>query len=84
MAVLSTPAREAVFGKFCQEMSASRTGIPLVKADLRAVFNAADDRAEANASNYNLALPQPGRGALTAKDKARVLALVMDARWGGI
>lgn len=74
MAVLNDADRAALWADFM------RLGLPLAgltKADLRAAFNAADDWADANKASYNAALPQPARGALTAPQKAKLLAMVI-------
>jgi hypothetical protein len=82
MAVLSDVEREKVWAEFMA------TAGPLLesffgmsKTDLRAAVNAADQWADDNASSFNLAIPQPARGAMTAKAKARLLVWVVERRW---
>lgn len=55
--------------------------MPLAKADLRAVVNAIDDWVVANAAAFNTALPQPGRTALSAAQKALLLSVVVGKRY---
>lgn len=57
--------------------------VGIVKADLRAAVNAIDDFLETNAAAINNAIPQPARGALSAAQKARLIAYVALRRWGG-
>jgi len=82
MAVLSEQNRAAVWADFMRDESSAHNSIGITKADLRAAFNAADDWAEANATSFNSALPQPARGALTARQKAKLLAMVLFQRYG--
>lgn len=81
MAALPDVSRAEVHGGFMREESA--TFGALTKADLRAAINALDDYLEANASAINLVIPLPARTALTAAQKARLLARVALKRWGG-
>src|SRR6185436_13164152 len=76
MAVLSDPDRVALWAKLMQDASASRTPLPLLKAELRAAVDAADAWADANAAAYNTA-----RTALTTKQKALLLMYVIERRW---
>lgn len=52
----------------------------LSKADFRTAVDATDQWASDNASSYNSALPTAARNALTAPQKARLLAAVVLAR----
>mgnify|MGYP001571599461 CR=1 FL=1 len=81
MAVLANADRQRIFEEFMGEISADQEVCPVVKADLRAAFNAADDFAVSVASTYNAALPQPFRGAASASLKARVFQKVLRERW---
>lgn len=54
----------------------------LTKADLLAAVGAVDDWCEANSAAFNTAIPQPARGALTASQKAILLAIVVMRRAG--
>lgn len=83
MAVLSDNNRAAVCAQLQDEVSNVREALSgVTKADLRAAVNAVDAWVEANAAAYNSAIPQPVRGALTAKQKARLLYLVSLKRLG--
>jgi hypothetical protein len=52
----------------------------LLKADIQAAINAADDWADSNAASYNSALPTAFRTNATAAHKALLLAMVVLAR----
>ncbi len=80
MAVLSDSDRLALWMQYMAAASQRRDPLPLSKADLRAAINAADTWADDNASAYNLAIPQPARAALTAKQKAEILMFVIRRR----
>lgn len=78
MAVLTSQQREGVWADYMRQ----RVGdISITKTELRAAVDAADAWADANAAAYNSALPQPARGALTAKQKASLLAYVVMRRF---
>lgn len=78
MAVLGNNARQSICDEFATQVSAVRDSLGnLTKAQLRAAFNAADDWADANAASFNSALPVVSRNALTATQKAQLLALVV-------
>ena len=81
MAVLSDANRYALWGQYMSDASARRDALPLSKADLRAAVNAVDAWVDANAAVFNLAIPQPARSALTAKQKADLLRYVVGRRW---
>ena len=83
MAVLSNAERSDVWAEFMREESNDRNPITgLTQAQLRAAFDAVDDWVEANASSLNTAIPQPARGALTTRQKAKLLAAVVAKRFG--
>lgn len=75
MAVLSDPNREATWADYMRDDA--NQPCPVTKADLRAALNAADQWREDNAASFNAALPQPFRGAATAKQKAALLLYVI-------
>lgn len=54
----------------------------LLKADIQAAVDAADGWVSANSASYNTALPLTARTALTAKQKAKLLMLVIAKRYG--
>lgn len=70
--------RFQVFAHLCRVI-----GWPaLTKPDIKAAVDAVDDWADANATSYNSALPQPFRGTATAAQKAALLAYVCMRRAG--
>lgn len=82
MAVLSDADRAAAAAEFMSDLSAERFQLAgLTKADVRAALDAADLWADLNATAYNLALPQPFRGAVNAALKTRLLTFVIRRRW---
>lgn len=81
MAVLSTAKRREAWAQMHADISAERESIAVTKDDLLAVFNALDDWFDANAATVNQAIPQPQRSALTARQKARILMLVLAKRF---
>lgn len=82
MAVLSDADREAVWASFMETASPFlETLFGMSKVDIRAAVNALDQWAEDNAAAVNSAIPQPARGAMTAKQKARLLVWVIERRW---
>jgi hypothetical protein len=80
MAVMTDAQRAELNGEIMRALSAARELIPMLKADLRAAVNAADDWANTNASTYNLALPLPFRTSATADQKSRLLEAVISTR----
>lgn len=83
MAVLSDPDRAALAADFQRTPLHIGNGAGgLTKADLRAAINGADDWADANATAYNSAIPQPARGAMTSKQKTLLLSYVILKRAG--
>jgi len=81
MAVLSDADRFALWAQFMSDSGATRDPLPLSKVDLRAAVNAIDVWVDTNAAAFNTAIPQPARGALTAKQKASLLLYVVKRRW---
>jgi len=80
MAAMTTEQRRAVWARIMRDETET---LGLLKADLLAAVNALDDFLETNAATINAAIPQPARGALTVAQKARLLAYVALARYGG-
>jgi hypothetical protein len=78
MAALSDPDRAIVWA---DSMRALPGPISITKADLRAAVNALDDFLEANQTAINNTIPQPARGALSTKQKAQLLMLVIERRY---
>lgn len=81
MAVLSDQERAEITAKYMEDLSRSRTPIPVSKAELRAAVNATDDWQDQNAAGYNAALPQPARGALSTAEKSNLFTRVSDKRY---
>lgn len=77
MPVLPTGDRENLWGELMRIASARREGLPLVKADLLAAVHAVDDWINSNAASFNAAVPLPARTALTGRQKAEILMLVI-------
>jgi hypothetical protein len=63
-------------------MRANEEPISITKAELRAVINATDQWIDDNAAAYNLAIPQPARGSLSATQKTLVFVYVAMRRRG--
>lgn len=82
MATLNEADRSVAWTVFMQEESKVRQGMALTKADLRAAIDATDDWVNTNAASFNTAIPQPARGALTARQKAKLLLMVVERRFG--
>jgi len=78
MAVLSNAERVDVRAKWMRENTDTCT---LIKTDLLDAIAATDDWADLNASAFNLALPLIARTNLTAKQKARLLAFIIQRRF---
>ena len=79
MALLTDGQRRALWAAF-QRGDTGPMGA-LTKADLRAAVDALDAFLESNSAAINSAIPQPARGALTARQKAMLLVHVVDQRY---
>lgn len=79
MAIMSDEERRRCWAQF---MRANAEPISITKADLRAALNATDQWIDDNAGAYNLALPQPARGALSATQKTLLFVYVAMRRRG--
>ena len=78
---LTDAQRRAIWADFQRDLSSEHEEIgPLTKPQLRAAFSAVDDWIDANAASFNAALPAPAKAALTARQKARMFALVVQKR----
>lgn len=80
MAVLSNADRREVWAEFMRSTEAGET-FSITKAELRAAVDAIDGWVDDNAASFNAAIPQPARGALTARQKARLLSRVIAQRF---
>ena len=78
MAALSESDRVEIWAAFMRQNDELST---TEKAALRAAVDATDTWVDANAAAFNQALPQPARGALTGRQKARLLMLVVNKRF---
>lgn len=78
MAALAEADRVACWGKMMRESSST---LALTKPDLRAAVDAIDSWVESNQAAFNNAIPQPARGALTTKQKAGLLMIVVSRRY---
>lgn len=65
-----------------QIMRDNRNPIAVLKMELRAAVDAADQWAEDNATSFNQALPVIARTNLTAKQKAMLLMFILAKRYG--
>ena len=75
MAVLTWQQRQQCLGPLLDMM-----GGRMEKGLARAVIDASDDWAEANAAGFNLAIPQPARSIMSADEKAALLQIVIERR----
>lgn len=80
MAVLGNADRRDVRDEFMRTPEPGDT-FGIVKADLRAAVDAIDQWVDDNAASFNAAIPQPARGALTVRQKARLLSYVIAKRF---
>lgn len=82
MAALADADRREAWAEFMRGESNERNGMALAKVDLRAAFDALDSWVDSQALVINVAIPQPARGALTARQKAKILSMVLAKRYG--
>ena len=78
MAVLDNTDRAKLWADF---MSSNTEVMGITKADLRAAVDAIDDWLNTNASTLNSVIPQPARGTLSTKQKAKLLVHVIEKRY---
>lgn len=81
MAVLPDNDRIKLWAEVMSLLSDAHETCTINKIDLRAALNAADDWADSNAASYNSALPLPARTSLTARQKAKLLMIVLRRRY---
>lgn len=81
MAILSNADRQAIWAQVMHKLSTNRDTTALLKTDLQAALNAADDWVNANRVSYNSALPLAARTTLTPAQKAYLLAIVVLQRF---
>lgn len=78
MALLPTLNRQKVWSGLQRSLDCPGG---ITKVQLQAVVDATDQWAEDNSASFNTAIPQPQRGILTARQKAFILAAVLDERF---
>lgn len=81
MAVLNETDRADVWRMYMKILSQERQTINITKQELRAAIDAVDTWVENNTASFNTAIPQPARGSLTARQKARLLVYVVMRRF---
>lgn len=82
MAALTDADRQQVWKEYQSNLGALREIVgALSKQDVKAAVDAIDAWVEANTASYNAAIPQPARGALTTKQKAGLLMMVVERRF---
>lgn len=81
MAVLPDGDRAQLHAEVMRAWSAGHEAVSITKPELRAAVDAIDNWVDANAASFNTAIPQPARGALTARQKALLLEYVVRRRF---
>jgi hypothetical protein len=81
MAALPTADRARIWRGLQRQWSAQQETVGVMKADLLAAVNAADDWVDANAASFNSALPAAARTNLTAAQKSLLLCAVVLLRF---
>lgn len=82
MAQLTEQQRAEIWAKIMQVFSADNDAVgSMSKQDLRNAVDAIDTWIDDNTNNFNVSIPQPTRNALTAKQKSRILMLIVGKRW---
>lgn len=80
MAVLDEANRFELWARFMREPEVGET-YEITKQQLRAAVDGLDDFLNANEGAINSAIPQPARGSLTTRQKARLLRYVVRQRY---
>lgn len=84
MAQLSTEVRRKLCAEYQSDLSGAREALAGVsKATLLSAVAAIDTWLDTNATALNNALPAAAKTGLTVEQKARLLTMVVKARWGG-
>lgn len=81
MSALTTQQRAEVTALYHATIPVGETHSAVLKADIKAAFDAVDDWVVANATAFNNALPAAAKTNLTAAQKARLLQLVVAKRY---
>lgn len=79
MAVLDATSRARAVAQWMRD---NAEPVSITKAQLRAALDATDQWIEDNAAGFNLALPQPARGQLSATQKTLLFVYVAMRRQG--
>lgn len=79
MAVLGETSRRELWAEF---MRRNDEPTSITKQELRAAVDALDAFFDSNAATINAAIPQPARGSLSASQKAFILSLLLERRYG--
>ena len=79
MALLPDAGRQQIKAQWMREPIGA---CAVTKVNLQAAIDAIDTWVDGNAAAFNLAIPQPARAALTAKQKAWLLTFVVQQRLG--
>jgi len=80
MAVLSSADRAAITADIMRALSAAREPCSALKAQIRAIVDAADDFMQANQAAFNSSIPAAPRAAATTDQKTRIFSLVLEVR----
>lgn len=81
MAKLIESKRREIWQRVMRAMSDNREATALPKDELLKAVVAIDDWVDANMLSLNAAIPALSRGSLSAEQKARLLWLVIEARF---
>lgn len=81
MAVLTDSQRYDLWAQLMRDLSGDHEPITLGKGDLRAALDAVDGWVETNQASFNQALPTVARTGLSARQKSRLLRVVVGRRF---
>lgn len=81
MAVLANARRQEVWAEVMRDFSDRRSDVAVDKPTLRAVVNAIDDLLNSSAASINTTINNAGGSSLTVKQKARLVAKVIEQRY---
>lgn len=79
--MLTEQDRQQIYSQFSSETSSVWEPLPLSKAELRTAVDAIDGWIEDNIISFNSAIPEPAKSALTAKQKTKLLFMVIKRGW---
>lgn len=78
MAIMTSSQRADCWLKIMRSLN---NGVAVIKPELRAAVDATDQWISDNAASFNSALPVEARTKLTARQKAHLLAVVLESRF---